>query len=254
MHIDWWTLLLQAANFLVLVWLLQHFFYRPVLGIIADRQQRTESVIAEANAARAAAEQLRAELEQRRDAIGKERDQALEQAHASARAESQRVLEKARADAEKLLVEERQRLAQERAEAADALRREATELSLTIARRLLADAAAPGLDAPFVERLVLRVQNLSESERRRLRGQLVNGAALRLVTAEPVEPSAREALRRQLQALLGADAMVEFAENAALLAGAELRFPNAVLRYSWQSSLEDIAAELRRNGRTSGHA
>jgi F-type H+-transporting ATPase subunit b len=250
MHIDWWTLLLQAANFLVLVWLLQHFFYRPVLGIIADRQQRTESVIAEANAARAAAEQLRAELEQRRDAIGKERDQAL----ASARAESQRVLEKARADAEKLLVEERQRLAQERAEAADALRREATELSLTIARRLLADAAAPGLDAPFVERLVLRVQNLSESERRRLRGQLVNGAALRLVTAEPVEPSAREALRRQLQALLGADAMVEFAENAALLAGAELRFPNAVLRYSWQSSLEDIAAELKRNGRTSGHA
>ncbi|HEX3208782.1 MAG TPA: hypothetical protein VHQ91_05360, partial [Geminicoccaceae bacterium] len=133
MHIDWWTLLLQAANFLVLVWLLQHFFYRPVLGIIADRQQRTESVIAEANAARAAAEQLRAELEQRRDAIGKERDQALEQAHASARAESQRVLEKARADAEKLLAEDRQRLVRERAEAADALRQEAGELGLTIA-------------------------------------------------------------------------------------------------------------------------
>jgi F-type H+-transporting ATPase subunit b len=254
MRIDWWTLLLQAANFLVLVWLLQHFLYRPVLGIIAERQQRTESVIAEANAARAAAEQLRAELEQQRAAIAKERDEVIEQAHASARAEAQRLLEKARADAEKLLVEERQRLAQERAEAADALRREATELGLTIARRLLADAAAPGLDAPFVERLVLRVQNLSESERRQLRGQLLNGAALQLVTAEPVEPSAREALRTQLQALLGADTIVAFAEDAALLAGAELRFPNAVLRHSWQTSLEDIAVELKRNGRTSGRA
>ena len=45
MRIDWWTLALQAANFLVLVWLLQHFLYRPVQGIIAERQQRAESVL-----------------------------------------------------------------------------------------------------------------------------------------------------------------------------------------------------------------
>jgi F-type H+-transporting ATPase subunit b len=254
MRIDWWTLLLQAANFLVLVWLLQHFLYRPVLGIIVERQQRTESVIAEANAAKTAAEQLRAELEQQRGAIARERDLASEEAHAAARADAQRLLEKARADAEKLLAEDRQRLVRERAEAADALRQEAGELGLTIARRLLAETAAPGLDAPLLERLLARLGALAEPERRDLAGQLADGAALQLVTAGPVEPAVRDALRKQLQTLLGADTMVEFAEDAALIAGAELHFPNAILRHSWQSSLEDIAAELKHNGRTPGHA
>jgi F-type H+-transporting ATPase subunit b len=249
MRIDWWTLALQAANFLVLVWLLQHFLYRPVLGIIADRQQRTENVIAEAGAAKAAAEELRAELEQQRGGIAEERNRALEQAHALARADAQRLLEQARADAEKLLAEGRQRLAQERIEAAETLRQGASALGLTIARRLLAEAGASGLDAPFVERLLARLRGLAEPERRELADQLTGGDVLRLVTAVPLDPSARAAFQEQLRNLLGADTAVEFTADAALIAGAELHFPNTILRHSWQSSLEDIAAELKQNGR-----
>ncbi len=254
MRIDWWTLLLQATNFLVLVWLLQHFLYRPVQGIIAQRQRRTESVVAEANTAKAAAEQLRAELEQQRGAIAKERDQALEQAHASAKADAQRLLERARTDAEKRLGEERQRLGQERIEAAEALRQETIELAMTVARRLLADAGAPGLDAPFLDRLVTRLQSLGEPERRELVGQLADGVALQLVTAEPLEPAAREAVRKQLQAALGADTVVEFAADPKLIAGAELHFPHTILRHSWRDSLEEIEAELKRHGGPEGHA
>jgi F0F1-type ATP synthase membrane subunit b/b' len=249
MRIDWWTLLLQATNFLVLVWLLQHFLYRPVLGIIADRQQRTESVIAEADAAKAAAEQLRTELEQQRGAIARERDQALEQAHASAKADAQRLLEKTRADAEKRLAEERQRLARERTEAAEALRQQTIELAVTIARHLLNDA-----NVPFPDRLVARLQALGEPERRELVGQLADGAGMQLVTAGPLEPAARDAFQKQLQALLGADTSVAFAEDPALIAGAELHFPHTILRHSWRDSLAEIEAELKRHGGPEGRA
>jgi F-type H+-transporting ATPase subunit b len=254
MRIDWWTLALQAANFLVLVWLLQHFLYRPVLGIIAERQQQSEAVIAEANAARAAVEQLRAELEQQRGTIAKERDQTLEQAHAAASADAQRLLEKARADADRQGAEERQRLTRERAEATEALRQEASALALTIARRLLADAATPGFDGPFVERLLARLRGLDEPERRVLASQLADGAPLQLVTAGPLAPSARAIFQDQLRAALGADTVVEFAQDAALIAGAELHFPHTILRHSWQHSLEEIAAELRHDGGTAGRA
>ncbi len=249
MRIDWWTLALQAANFLVLVWLLQHFLYRPVLGIIADRQQRTESVIADANTAKAAAEQLRAELEQQRAAIAKERDQVLEQAHASARANGQRLLDQARADAEKLIAEGRQRLGQESIEAAEALRQQTIELAVTIARHLLNDAGTP-----FPDRLVAQLQALGEPERRELVGQLADGVGMQLVTAEPLEPTARDAFQKQLQALLGADTTVAFAEDPALIAGAELHFPHTILRYSWRDSLAEIEAELKRHGGPEGRA
>ncbi len=38
MTIDWWTLALQAANVLILVWLLARFFWKPVAGMIAERR------------------------------------------------------------------------------------------------------------------------------------------------------------------------------------------------------------------------
>ena len=98
MRIDWWTLALQAANFLVLVWLLQHFLYRPVQAIIMERQQQADGVLAAADATRAVAERLRSELEEQRAALERDRHQAVEEALARARVEAAALLERARAD------------------------------------------------------------------------------------------------------------------------------------------------------------
>jgi F-type H+-transporting ATPase subunit b len=254
MRIDWWTLALQAANFLVLVWLLQHFLYRPVLGIIAERQQRTDGVIAEANAARGAAEGLRAEVEQQRGAIAKERDQALEQAHARAKQDAATLIERARADAEKLLADERQRIEQERREAVEALRRAAIELAVTIARRLLADATEASVDGRLLDRAIARLQALPEPERQQLLDQLVDGEVVRVVTAAPLDTAASEDVVRRLQELLRRQIDVEFACDPALIAGVELHFPHTVLYHSWRDSLREIEEELKRDGGPAGHA
>ena len=254
MRIDWWTLALQAANFLILVWLLQHFLYRPVQNLIADRQHRTDSVIAEASAAKAAAEQLQGELEQQRAAIAREREQAMEQAHAAAKAEAAALLERARGEAQGLLAEERQRLDQERADAAEAVRRDAIDLGVAIARQLLASAVDGSLEAPFLARAATKLAALPESERRELVDQLAGGEALRVVTATPLEPATSAGFRDQLQDLLGADAPVRFDVDPTLLAGVELHFPNAILRHSWRDGLRDIEEQLKHDGPATGTA
>jgi F-type H+-transporting ATPase subunit b len=254
MRIDWWTLALQAANFLVLVWLLQHFLYRPVQGIIAERQQRTDRVMAEASAARTAAEELRVQLEGQRAAIDRERHQALEAAHAEAKQEAAALLERALADAEKLLAEERQRIEQERAEAAEALRLQAIELGVAIARRLLAEAGDGRRDLPFLERALARLQGLAEPERAAMVERLAHGDGVQVVTAAPLEEADRDAFTRRLRALLGLDTDVRFAADPALLAGAEVHFPNTVLHHSWRDSLREIEEDLKRDGRPEGLA
>ena len=51
MHLDLWTMALQTVNVLVLVWLLQHFLFRPVAGIIAARRAAADRLLADAEAA-----------------------------------------------------------------------------------------------------------------------------------------------------------------------------------------------------------
>ena len=254
MRIDWWTLALQAANFLVLVWLLQHFLYRPVQGIITERQQQADGVLAAADAARTAAERLRSELEEQRAALERDRHQAVEEVHARARVEAAALLERARADAGKLLAEVRQRLERERAEAAEVLRVDAIELGVTIARRLLAEAGAGSLDRPFLERAVARLQDLAETQRSALIDRLANGAVVQVVTATPLDPAGREDFTCRLRELLGKDTNIQFADDPTLLAGTELHFPHTVLHHSWRDSLREIEEGLKRNGRPPGLA
>lgn len=254
MRIDWWTLALQAANFLVLVWLLQHFLYRPVQAVIVERQQQADGVLAAADATRTAAERLRSELEEQRAALERDRHQAVEEAHARARVEAAALLERARADASKLLADERQRLERERAEAAEVLRVDAIELGVTIARRLLAEAGAGSLDRPFLERAVARLQDLAETQRSALIDRLANGAVVQVVTATPLDPAGREDFTCRLRELLGTDTNIQFADDPTLLAGTELHFPHTVLHHSWRDSLREIEEGLKRNGRPPGLA
>src|SRR5271169_6452619 len=39
MNFSWWTFALQAVNFLILIWLLRRFLFKPVSAIVARRQQ-----------------------------------------------------------------------------------------------------------------------------------------------------------------------------------------------------------------------
>jgi F-type H+-transporting ATPase subunit b len=249
MSFDWWTLALQAANFLILAWLLQHFLYKPVLTVIDRRQHETEQVIAAADAAQAAAEATRSELEGQRGVIAKEREQALQEAYRQAQDEAAKTLAAARKEAERVLSEARTQIAREREEADAALRERATGLALEIARRLLADATGGDLTQALLQRVVAQLRALPEHDRQELTGELEGGAALAVVTAQPLDEAAALRCRALLREVLGAATAVAFSHDPALLAGAELHFPHSILRGSWRDSLARITAELKSDGK-----
>ena len=49
MLIDWFTIGAQALNFLILVWLMKRFLYKPILHAIDAREQRIARELAEAD-------------------------------------------------------------------------------------------------------------------------------------------------------------------------------------------------------------
>jgi F-type H+-transporting ATPase subunit b len=125
---------------------------------------------------------------------------------------------------------------------------------VTIARRLLAEAGDGSLDQAFLERALARLQDLTERERSALVDRLADGAAVQVVTATRLETEGRASFSRRLHALLGTDLDVQFADDPALLAGAELHFPHTVLRHNWRDSLREIEEDLKRDGRPAGVA
>ena len=101
MLIDWFTVVAQTVNFLVLVWLLKRFFYRPILNAIDAREQRIAAALAEADAKKLAGDQEREEFQRKTHELEQPCAAILSQALDEAQAERQRLIAAAHEDAAK---------------------------------------------------------------------------------------------------------------------------------------------------------
>ncbi|WOJ91329.1 hypothetical protein RZS28_08770 [Methylocapsa polymorpha] len=96
----------------------------------------------------------------------------------------------------------------------------------------------------WLERIEQYLKTLPKTEMDALAEQLDNGEALTVVTASSLALEAAETWRLRLHQLLGEGVAFSFDVDPDLVAGAELHFPNAILRFSWQSALAKVRSEI----------
>ncbi len=251
MRFDWWTLALQMANFAVLVWLLHRFLYRPVLRLIDKRRAEIEKQFGEAAAAEAAGKAGMAAVEAERSKIGAAREAALKNAAAQAEQIATDRLDRANQDAAAFLARARATLAAERRDALAAAQRAALDLGAEIARRLLAEMPMRLRAEAWLEQIEQHLASLPKNELGNLAQQARDGALV-VVTAWSLPDETKQIWREQLDAVLGDGIGITFAVDTSMIAGAELRFENAVLRFSWRSMLEAMRAEIEHHGAARG--
>ena len=95
MLIDWFTVGAQALNFLILVWLMRRFLYKPILHAIDEREKRIAAELSNADAKKAEAEKERDEFQNKNTEFDQQRAALLSKATDEAQAERQRLLDEA---------------------------------------------------------------------------------------------------------------------------------------------------------------
>ena len=144
MTIDWWTLFLQTVNFLLLVWLLQHFLYKPVRAVIEKRRALAEHALLEAEAT---------------------------EKEASEEADAKRIIADAKAQARAITAEARKAADQSHADALAHLKQDITETAVEIAGTILRKTANDDLNAIFLTHVLDEIDRLSKEDRARIDGE-----------------------------------------------------------------------------------
>ncbi len=237
MHIDLWTLALQTINVLVLVWLLAHFLFRPVAGIIAARRAAADKLLADAAARLQQATGEAAAIAQQRDSLAGEGQRILAEARAAAEAERATLLQHASDAAARLQADAQQAVVRDAQAMREALEREASDLALTIATRLLQRVPARALNRAFVE-------NLADTLTTHPARASLTGTMLELRSATPLDAAAQADCRDLLARVLGAAPALTFRTDPTLIAGIELAAPHALIRNSWRADLDRITHAL----------
>ena len=246
MNFSWWTFALQAVNFLVLIWLLRRFLFKPVSSMVAKRKEEIARGMTEVSAEKQKASDLQRDLQAQRAGIEAERQKAIDEQRAQLTAERIKMLDEARAEVEKNRHQAVTQLSEERAAATQELFSQTIELAVNLAQLLLRELAFPAIEHVFLTRVLDYLDHLSPSERGALVSH-VGETPLVVTTAHPLDAREETQWREQLAQRIGAAAGIKFNIDPALIAGAEITLPSAVLRFNWRDALAIAAKEINRN-------
>jgi F-type H+-transporting ATPase subunit b len=246
MNFSWWTFALQAVNFLILIWLLRRFLFKPVAAIVARRKEEIARGMTEVSGEKQKALNMQHDLQAQLASIEVERQRALEEQRAQLADERKKLIEEARAEAEKIRQQATTRLSEERAAATQELFAQTIELAVKLAEGLLRELAFTSLDHAFLSRVLDYLDHLPAQERAALISHL-GGAPLVVTTARALDAPEQAEWREQLSKRIGAPAGITFNTDPTLIAGAEITLPNAILRFNWRDALATAAKEINRN-------
>ncbi len=246
MNFSWSTFALQAANFLILVWLLQRFLFKPVKAMVARRQEAVAHALTEASAEKASAEQLRQQLEATKSEISAERQKMIDEARATIFAERQKSIEEAQREVDKIREKALKRLEEESTSASEKLYDRTVELATQLAERMLREIAGNSIEQAFLGRVIHYLDGMTPEERAKLLPR--NGPSSVLVTtAHQLDEHQRSDWQQQLVIRLGDGLSFAFNTDPTLIAGAVLTFPHAILNFNWRDNLALALKELRGN-------
>ncbi|GAB3103216.1 hypothetical protein G8770_19985 [Aestuariicella hydrocarbonica] len=224
MELNWTTFALEILNFLVLLWLLKRFLYKPVMGAVEKRRAAIEQDLASANEQKQQAEALL--QQQQRQLAEREHEQQQAKLLLQKSIDSERKLRLAALDKELDGERERRKIADQhqRAEALKRLEQQAIEVSAKFCARLLSRFSGAELESLIIQVTCEELNRLPSERKDELKASLAHpGDSVAIRSAYPMCDPQRQRLAQTLSDITGnVDLQLQYIEDAALISGVHI--------------------------------
>ncbi len=247
MLIDWFTVIAQIVNFLVLVGLLKYFLYDRILNAMDKREEQIQGRIEEAQSKKEQAEHAQKQYNNKRRDLEERKQEMLEEARKEAENKKRDLIDDARDQAEQAKQRWLSSVEQEKRSFLHELRRTMGKEAISVARKTLKDLADEDLDAQVTEKFIQEIKRLSEEQVEKIKKAAdQRSGEITVTTATPIARNQRNTLERELTELLGRDLNVQFKESDELICGAALTIPGHKVSWSMEGHLDSLEGNVNR--------
>lgn len=164
MLIDWFTVIAQVLNFLILAWLLKRFLYRPILDAIDAREHRIATELADADKKSAESERQQDKFKKKNAAFDTEKEQRNNNLTAEIKTERARLFAKVREETDRLRDKLQLALKNDQLILQVTLSQRVREEVFAIVGKVLKDLADTNLEARITAVFIQHFQKLSHKE------------------------------------------------------------------------------------------
>ncbi len=248
MLIDWFTVLAQAFNFLILVWLMKRFLYRPILHAIDEREKKIAAELADAGAKKTEARKERDDFERKNTEFDQQKSELFSQATDDAKAERQRLIEEARLAADAFTAKRQESLRIDARNLNTAFIHRTQQEVFSIARKTLTDLAGTSLEEQMCETFTSRLRDMDGPTLTRLTEALKSASDPAIVrSAFDLAESQRQKIQQTLNEIFATEILIRFDTAPEVICGIELTMNGQKLAWSiadYLTSLEESVDEM----------
>jgi F-type H+-transporting ATPase subunit b len=248
MLFDWFTVGAQALNFLILVFLMRRFLYKPILHAIDEREKRIAAELANADAKMAEADKKCDEFQHKNEELDQQRAALLARATDEAKSERQRLLDEARQAVDTLNAKRQEAQRHDAHNLNQAIIRRTQQEVFAITRKALTDLATTSLEERLGDVFTRRLREMESKARANLAEALKTATDPALVrSAFDLPAEQRAAIQDAVNEAFSADIRLRFETAPDLVSGIELTTNGLKVGWSiadYLTSLEKGVGEL----------
>jgi F-type H+-transporting ATPase subunit b len=243
---QWFTVVAQIINFLVLVVLLKWLLFDRIVRAMDQRQKRIADQLEEAARNKKEAEnELEAFRERNRQFDAQRRDM-LTEAKGQAEHEHKQLLEQAKSEVGQLRVQWKEALKQQERELLQEIEQQAAQGFRQVARSALAELADTELEHQTVHVFLKRLEGLQPDERTAMEGAIAaSNDRLAIATARELGEGLRGEVVRALRERFGQELQVTFETRPDLVCGIQLLAGGQAIGWNFSSYLEALSERVR---------
>lgn len=249
MQLNWFTLVAQIVNFLILLYLLRRFLYGPIVDMMDKREQKIAARLQEAEEKHSEAEQQAERYRQQRRELEEKRGEQLTAIQEEVEARRKELLEEAHEEVQKKKQDWQEALQREQdafmQELRQRLGREATE----VARRALQDLADVQVEQRMADLFVTRIRELEPAERAEISESIQESdgkIVIRSTFELPEEMQQRIADAVQAQIMDEGSLDARFETSPDLISGIEMQVDGYQVGWTIRDYLDDLEEQIRR--------
>jgi F-type H+-transporting ATPase subunit b len=242
LEINWSTFVFEIINFLVLVWLLKHFFYKPVTNIISKREKSIQDKLNEAKTTHDDADSLKTRYENRLSEWNNEKKQVQQKLKSDIELERTKLLHELHEELEQ--EREKEKVLQKR-QIEDSLHQSeqiAIQHGATFCSHLLSCFASPELEINITDLLIKELENLPSEKVSLIQSNyLEKSKPIEVYSAFDLDEHQRVKLNNAFMSLIGSPVKCSFKQNAKLVAGLNIFIGSWNLQANLQDELKGFS-------------
>jgi F-type H+-transporting ATPase subunit b len=240
MLIDWFTVAAQLVNFLILIWLLKRFLYKPVLKALDEREKKIAAELEHAAGIEADAALEKAKWQKKNDEFETQRQLMLKQVTDEAATRRSELLDAARQEYDALHSRLLETLKREQEEREAETERRISDEIFSVAGKLLEELADESLGSRIIDKFCRQIEAGGDGIVRQFTGE--NGTPKQAVVRSTfaLTPEQREKVTGTIEKLIGSDAPLSFEISGESGCGIELCVDGLCVSWHFQAALDAL--------------